>query len=81
MKILMPPMKLLFVKAGLLKAVIYIGCDHKIVFLLHQMEKLVIYGFRRIRIAIDIDIPAPVRPVFLRRVVRIESAGIHILPR
>ena len=67
-----------FVKSGLLKLVIHIGCENKIVFLLHELKQVAVHRLRRIHIAVDKDIPAPIRPMFFQTVIGIEPAGIHI---
>ena len=55
----------LFVKSGLLKTVIDIGRQHKIVLIFHQPQQVFIDRLRCILIAVDPDIAAPVCPVFL----------------
>ena len=57
---------------------IHISGQHKIVLAVDEPEKLVVNRLRRIHIAVDIDIPAPVRPVFFQGFKGIEAAGIHI---
>ena len=54
--------KALFVKASLLKAMVNIRGDDKIIFVLYQLKKVLIDRLRRILIAVDVDIPAPIRP-------------------
>ena len=54
--------KPLFVKASLLKAMVNIRGDDKIIFVLYQLKKVLIDRLRRILIAVDVDIPAPIRP-------------------
>ena len=69
----------LFIKARLLKAVINIRRDNKIVLVLHKTKQFFIDRLRRVRIAVDEDIPTPICPVFLRCCIRIKSARIHIV--
>ena len=71
--------KPLFVKAGLLKLMIHVGGNHKIVLVFYQLQKIVINAFRSAHVTIYIDIPAPVGPKFFRRFVRVKAAGIHIV--
>ena len=66
------------IKSCLLETVIYIRCQHKIVLVPHQFQQLLIHRFRCIHVTVDIDITAPVRPVFFQRLIRIKTAGIHI---
>ena len=68
----------LFIKARLLKAVIHVGRDNKIIFVLYQLQKVLIDRLGRIHIAVDVDIPAPIRPMLLRRGKGIKAAGVHI---
>ena len=68
----------LFIKTRLLKAVVYIGGQHKIVLVLYQLQKGIIDRFGGIHIAVDVDIPAPVSPVFFQRGIWIKAAGVHI---
>ena len=69
----------LFLKARLLKAVIHVGGQDKIILFLKQLKQRFIYGLRRVHIAVDIDITTPVRPVFLQRIIGIKATGIHIM--
>ena len=70
--------KPLFVKASLLKAMVNIRGDDKIIFVLYQLKKVLIDRLRRILIAVDVDIPAPIRPILLQHVKGIKAAGVHI---
>ena len=70
--------KPLFVEARLLKTMIHIRGDNKIVLIPNQRQQIVIDRLRRIRIAVDKNIPAPIRPKFLLCGKRIKAAGIHI---
>ncbi len=69
----------LFAKSGLLEAVIHVRGDDKIVLAPQQRQKRVIHRLRRVLIAVEEDIPAPVRPGFLRGGVGVKPAGIHIV--
>ena len=66
------------VESGFLKAMVHVGSQDEIVLVLQQLKQIAVGGFRRIHIAVDPDIPAPVRPEFFLRIIRIEPAGIHI---
>ena len=57
---------------------IYIGREDKVVFFLNEPEQVAVNRLWCIQIAIDIDIPAPIGPVFFQTVKGIEPAGIHI---
>ena len=66
------------VKSCLLETVIHICCQHKIIFFFYQIIQFFIHRLWRILIAIEINIPAPVCPVFFLRLIWIKSTGIHI---
>lgn len=68
----------LFVEPCFLEAVVHIGGDYKVILILHQPEQRAVYRLRGVLIAVDINVPAPVRPVFLHGGVRVKAAGIHI---
>ena len=68
----------LFIEPCFLEAVVHIGGDYKVILILHQPEQRVVYRLRGVLIAVDINVPAPVRPVFLHGGVGVEPAGIHI---
>ena len=68
----------LLVKASLLKAVVNVGGDDKIIFVLYQLQKVIVDRFGRVLIAVDEDIAAPVGPEFLLRGKGIEAAAVHI---
>ena len=68
----------LLIKACFLKAVIHVGRDHEIVLVSHQLQKVVIDRLRCIHIAVDVDVPAPIRPEFFLCGERIEAAAVHI---
>ncbi len=67
-----------FVEPCFLKTVVYVGCQHKVVLVFHKRKQTLIHRLGCILIAIDINVPAPVRPVFLHGGVRVKAAGIHI---
>ena len=52
--------------------------NYKIIFVLYKLEKPFICAVVNVHIAVDIDIPRPVRPEFHRRFKREKAAGIHI---
>ena len=58
---------------------IHIRRDHKIILILYQLQESVIHRLWRIHVPVDVNIAAPVRPVFLQRVIRIKAPGIHIV--
>ena len=68
----------LLVKAGALEAVVHIGGDHEIVPAPDQREEVMVHGFWRIHVSVDIDVPRPEGPAGLRVGERVEAAGIHI---
>ena len=68
----------LFIKARLLKAMIHICRDNEIVLVGRQPQKSFIDRFRGVHIAIDIDVPAPVRPEFFPRREGVKAAAVHI---
>ena len=43
-----------------------------------MLQQLVIHRLRRVLIAVDEDIAAPIRPELLPRRERVEPAGIHV---
>ena len=55
------------VKSGFLKAVIHIRCQDKVILVLHKRKQFFIDGFWRIRITVDVNIAAPIGPVFFKR--------------
>ena len=71
--------KSFFVKACLLKTMVNICCNHKIVLVSHQLQKVIVDRFGGIHIAVDVDVSAPICPMLLGRFVRVKSARIHIL--
>ena len=72
--------KSLFVKAGSLELVVHVGGDDKIVFIADQVQKLPVDRFRRIQIAVDVDISGPESPGDLRfQAHHIEAARIHVV--
>ena len=71
--------KTLFVKARLLEAVVDVRRDDKIVLVPHQLEQNLVHAFRRVLIAVDEDIPAPIGPELLLRRKRIEPTAVHVV--
>ena len=71
--------KMLFVKARLLEAVVDVRRDDKIVLVPHQLEQNLVHAFRRVLIAVDEDIPAPIGPELLLRRKRIEPTAVHVV--
>ena len=69
--------KMLFVKARLPEAVVDVRRDDKIVLVPHQLEQNLVHAFRRVLIAVDEDIPAPIGPELLLRRKRIEPTAVH----
>ena len=68
----------LFVKARFLETMVYVGGQHKIVLVFHKGKQVLIHRLGRILIAIDVNIAAPVSPVFFQRRIWIKAAGVHI---
>ena len=68
----------LFVEPCFLEAVVHIGGQDKIIFVLHQCKQVIVNRFWGILIAVEPNIPAPVRPVFLHGGVRVKAVGVHI---
>lgn len=68
----------LLIKAGHLELVVHIGGKDEIVFVLHQLQKLVIHRPGGLFITIYHDMAAPPGPVFLQGPEGIKAAGIHI---
>ena len=52
---------------------------HKIILVLHKLEKSGVHRLRGVHITVDIDVTASVRPEFFRCTVRIKSPGVHIV--
>ena len=67
------------VKSGFLELMVHIGSQYKIVLILHQIQQSFIYICRSRLIPVQVNIPAPERPVFLQSVIRIKPSGIHIV--
>ena len=67
------------VKAGLLKAVVHIGGEHKIIFILYQLQQILVHRLGRVAIAVEENKPAPVGPMLLQGGKWIKSPGIHIV--
>ena len=68
----------LFLKACFLEAVVHIGGEDEIVFVLYQPKQVIVHRLRGLLIAVDPDIAAPIGPVFFHSGIRVEPAGIHI---
>lgn len=68
-----------FVKSCFLKTVVHIGGQDKMIFIFYQIIKRAVNRLRRVHIAVDVNIPAPICPMFFWRIIWIEAAGIHIL--
>ena len=66
------------VKARLLKHVVHVGGEHEIIPPLHQLKQPLIHRLRRVHIAVDENIPAPVGPVLLQGGKRVKTAGVHV---
>ena len=67
-----------FIEPGLLETMIHICRQYKIILLFHQIMQVLIYRLWRIHISINIDISAPVSPVFFQCFIWIEASRIHI---
>src|SRR5699024_2592421 len=67
------------VKSSFLKTVVHISGQDKIIFILYQIIKLSVNRLRSIHIPVNVNIPAPIRPMFFQRVIWIEATGIHVL--
>ena len=57
---------------------IHICRENKVILVLNQTHKVIIYRLWRFLISVHHDMPAPPGPVFFQAVKRIETAGIHI---
>ena len=66
------------IKACFLEAVIHIGGQHEIILILHQCKQPVVEIRGRIHIAVHVDVPAPVGPIFFQRIIMIKASGIHV---
>ena len=64
--------------ACFLEAVIHIGGQHEIILILHQCKQPVVEIRGRIHIAVHVDVPAPVGPIFFQRIIMIKASGIHV---
>lgn len=53
--------------------------DDKVILIPHQLQKVIVDRLGRILIAVNVNIPAPIRPEFFLCGKRIESAAVHIL--
>ena len=68
-----------FIKTRFLKTVVHIGREYKIIFFGYEPVQRIVNGPWGIFITVDLDIPAPVRPVLFRSGISIKAAGIHIM--
>ena len=68
----------LFIKTRLLEAVVDVCGNDEICFLLNELQQVVIDRLRRVLIAVDEDVAAPIGPELLPRGKGIEAAGVHI---
>ena len=67
------------IESRLLEAVIHVRRQDEIILVFHQREEIVIHRFRRIQIAVDVDVSGPVRPHDLRlHSQHMKAAGIHV---
>ena len=62
-----------------LELMIDIGRDHKIILPLHEFQQPFIHRIAGRAVSVQLNIPAPIGPVFLQRIKWVKSAGIHIL--
>ena len=62
-----------------LELMIDIGRDHKIILPLHEFQQPFIHRIAGRAVPVQLNIPAPIGPVFLQRIKWVKSAGIHIL--
>ena len=58
---------------------VHIGREYKIIFFGYEPVQRIINGPWGIFITVDLDIPAPVRPVLFWSGISIKAAGIHIM--
>ena len=56
-----------------------IRCDNEMILILYQRMQMLIHRLRGIHISVDKDELRPVSPHFFRSLIRIETAGVHIL--
>ena len=68
-----------FIKSRFLETVVHVGGKNKIIFFFYESVQVIIHRFRRVHIPVNVNVAAPVSPVFLQRLIRVESAGVHIL--
>ena len=57
---------------------VYVCGQHKAIAVAQQVQKLLIDGLGYGVISVALDIAAPKRPIFLERVIRVETAGVHV---
>lgn len=68
----------LFVEACLLELVINIGGNDEIVLVLHELQEVVVNGFRGRYITVVVDMTAPIGPMFLLGRELMESRCVHV---
>ena len=68
-----------FIKARFLEAVVHVGGDHEIILVFYQFVQILIDRFRRIHVAVNIDISRPECPPGLYVRIGVKSARVHIL--
>ena len=66
------------VEACKLELVVHICGEDKIVSISDKLQQFCINRFGRALVAVEKDVPAPPRPIFFLRFVRIKSPGVHI---
>ena len=70
--------KTLLIKPSKLKLMVYIGSQNEVVFPFYQFQQVGIGLTGTHIIAIYHDLTGPPCPIFLRRIIGIETAGVHI---
>lgn len=66
------------VEPSQLELVVHVSREHEVVLAAHEGEQVVVGGARRPHVAVAPDVAAPVRPVLLKGVERVEAAGVHV---
>ena len=54
-----------FVESGFLETMIYVGGQNELVFVFQQVIEVLVHRFRSVHVAVYINVPTPVGPVFL----------------
>ena len=67
-----------FIKTRFLKTVVHIGREYKIIFFGYEPVQRIVHGPWGIFITVDLEIPAPVRPVLFQSGISIKAAGIPV---